>query len=64
MNSATATGWAMKTVWEPASDLVMAPMRSAMNRSASGGMALSFSGTRYQDGFPPRRGGVLGERGK
>jgi len=26
-------------------------MRSAMNRSASGGMALSLSDTRYQDGF-------------
>ena len=51
MNSATATGWAMNTVCEPARDLVVAPMRSAMNRCASGGMALSFSDTRYQDGF-------------
>ena len=51
MNFATATGWAMNTVCEPARDLVVAPMRSAMNRSASGGMALSFSDTRYQDGF-------------
>src|SRR3954466_2070089 len=49
MNCATATGWAMNTECEPASDLVLAPMRSAMNRSAPGGMALSFSDTRYQD---------------
>src|SRR5271156_5135566 len=42
---ATATGWAMKAVCEPAMDLGVAPMRSAMNRSASGGMALSCSET-------------------
>src|SRR5271156_3930292 len=48
---ATATGWAMKAVCEPAMDWVVAPMRSAMNRSASGGMALSRSDTRYQDGL-------------
>ena len=47
MKPATVTGWAMKAVWEPAIDLVVAPMRSAMNRSASGGMALSCSDTRY-----------------
>src|SRR6201997_1611783 len=48
---ATATGWAMNAVCEPAMDLVVAPMRSAMNRSQSGGMALSCSDTRNQDGF-------------
>src|SRR6266568_4881614 len=51
MNSATATGRAMQTVCEPATDLVVAPMLSAMNRCASGGMALSFSDTSYHDGF-------------
>src|SRR3984957_82817 len=48
---ATATGWAMKAVCEPAMAMVVAPMRSAMNRSASGGMALSCSDTRYHDGL-------------
>src|SRR5271156_3911370 len=51
MKPATATGWAMKAVCEPAMDMVVAPMRSAMNRSASGGMALSCSETRYHDGL-------------
>src|SRR5258707_14046136 len=51
MNSATATGWAMNAVCEPAIDLVVAPMRSAMNRSAPGAMALSCSETRYHDGL-------------
>src|SRR6266436_8677211 len=51
MKDATATGWAMNAVCEPAIDSVAAPIRSAMNRSASGGMALSWSDTRYQDGL-------------
>src|SRR5258708_20383041 len=51
MKDATATGWAMNAVCEPVIDSVVAPIRSAMNRSASGGMALSCSDTRYQDGL-------------
>src|SRR6266849_5649956 len=51
MKDATATGWAMNAVCEPVIDSVAAPIRSAMNRSASGGMALSWSDTRYQDGL-------------
>ena len=50
MKAATATGWAMNAVCDPAMDLVVAPIRSAMNRSASGAMALSCSATRYHDG--------------
>src|SRR5713226_1078892 len=51
MKPATVTGWEMNAVWDPAMDLVVAPMRSAMNRSASGAMALSRSETRYQLGL-------------
>jgi hypothetical protein len=50
MKSPAATGWAMKAVCEPTIDLMVAPMRSTVKRSASGGMALSWSDTRYQDG--------------
>jgi hypothetical protein len=41
MNDAAATGCAMKAVCDPAIVSVVAPIPSAMNRSASGGMALS-----------------------
>src|SRR4029077_20995961 len=51
MKDATATGWAMNAVCEPPIYSVAAPIRSAMNRSASGGMALSWSDTRHQDGL-------------
>src|SRR6478672_503896 len=51
MKDATATGWAMNAVCEPVIDSVAAPIRSAMTRSASGGIALSCSDTRYQDGL-------------
>jgi hypothetical protein len=51
MNSATATGRATNTAWDPSMDRVVAPIRSAMNRSQSGVMALSWSDTRYHDGF-------------
>ena len=43
MKDAAATGCAMKAVCEPAIVWVVAPIRSAMNRSASGGIALSCS---------------------
>src|SRR5258708_39073657 len=51
MKDATATDWAMNAVCEPVIHSVVAPIRSAMNRSASGGMALSCSDTRHQDGL-------------
>src|SRR5271156_5958073 len=41
----------MNAVWDPAIDLVAAPIRSAMNRSQWGEMALSRSDTRNQDGI-------------
>ena len=39
MNVATATGWAMNAVCEPSMVSVVAPIRCAMNRSASGEIA-------------------------
>ena len=41
----------MKAVCDPSIISVVAPIRWAMNRSASGGMALSCSETRNQDGL-------------
>ena len=40
----------MNATWEPSTDSVTAPARCAMNRSQSGGIALSRSETRYQLG--------------
>src|ERR1700683_676021 len=51
MNVATATGLAMNAVCEPSMVPVVAPIRCAMNRSASGEIALSCSETRNQDGL-------------
>ena len=51
MNVATATGFAMNAVCEPSTVSVVAPIRCAMNRSASGEIALSCSETRNQDGL-------------
>ena len=44
MNAATCTGRAMKAVWLPSISSTVAFMRVAMNRSASGEMALSRVG--------------------
>ncbi len=41
----------MNAACEPSTDSVVAFIRSAMKRSASGGMALSFSETRNHDGI-------------
>src|SRR5215475_16124517 len=51
MNVATATGLAMNAVCEPSMVSVVAPIRCAMNRCASGEIALSYSETRNQDGL-------------
>src|SRR5579859_6103213 len=51
MKLAAHTGLAIKAVCDPLIDSVTAPMRLAMNRSASGGMALSCSDTRNQEGL-------------
>ncbi len=51
MKPATRTGWAMNAVWDPSISSVTAPIRWAMNRSASGGMALSCCDTRNQLGL-------------
>src|ERR1700730_17305259 len=50
MKLAARTGLAMNAVCDPLIDSATAPMRSAMNRSASGGIALSCSDTRNQEG--------------
>src|SRR5262249_34778969 len=51
MKVATATGFAMNAVCEPSMVSVVAPIRRAMNRSASGEIALSCSETRNHDGL-------------
>ena len=51
MKEATSTGLAMKAVCDPSIESVVAPIRWAMNLSASGDMALSCSDTRNQDGL-------------
>ena len=51
MKAATRTGLAMNAVCDPSIESVVAPIRLAMNLSASGGMALSCSDTRNQDGL-------------
>jgi len=50
MKLATGTGWEMNAQWDALISSVVAFIRSAKNRSASGGMALSCSETRNQDG--------------
>src|SRR5580700_12139043 len=51
MKLAAHTGLAINAVCDPLIDSVTAPMRLAMNRSASGGMALSCSDTRNHEGL-------------
>jgi hypothetical protein len=51
MKPATRTGLAMNAVCDPLIDSVTAPIRLAMNRSASGGIALSCSDTKNHDGL-------------
>src|SRR5690348_8882523 len=51
MKLAARTGLAINAVCDPLIDSATAPMRSAMNRSASGGIALSCSDTRNQEGL-------------
>src|SRR5690349_21512335 len=46
----TSAGWETMATWLAGTSLVVAPMRLANRRSASGGMAWSWVATRYQDG--------------
>src|ERR1700722_19101111 len=49
--SATASsGWETIATWPDATSMVVAPMRLANERSASGGMASSFVATMYHEG--------------
>lgn len=50
MNAAVSPGFAMKATCEPSIFSVVAPMQSAMKRSASGLIALSWADTRNHDG--------------
>ena len=47
---ATSSGWETIATWPAGTSTVLAPMRLANCRSASGGIAWSFSATRNQDG--------------
>src|ERR1700748_2011402 len=51
MKLAAGTGLAINAVCDPLIDSVTAPIRLAMNRSASGEIALSCSDTRNQEGL-------------
>ena len=48
--SATSAGWETIATWLDGISTVVAPIRAANCRSASGGIASSFCATRYQDG--------------
>src|SRR5947209_2885902 len=50
MSWATSPGWATIGTWLEGISTVVAPMRLANRRSASGGIAWSSAATRYQDG--------------
>jgi hypothetical protein len=51
MRSATASGWETMATCPEAISTVVAPIRPANWRSASGGIASSFWATRYQVGW-------------
>src|ERR1700683_1678368 len=50
MSCATSPGWETIATWLEGISTVVAPMRLANMRSASGGSAWSSTATRYQDG--------------
>src|SRR6266571_8613866 len=50
MSWVTSAGWETMATWLDGTSMVVAPMRLANSRSASGGMAWSWVATRYQDG--------------
>jgi len=50
MSLATSSGWETIATWLEGTSMVVAPMRLANRRSASGGIASSCVATRYQDG--------------
>src|ERR1700745_704677 len=50
MSCATSPGWETIGTWLEGISTVMAPVRAANWRSASGGIAWSAVATRYQDG--------------
>src|ERR1700693_283260 len=50
MSWATSAGWETIATWLDAISTVVAPMRAANWRSASGGRAWSSAATRYHDG--------------
>ncbi|HEY1625200.1 MAG TPA: hypothetical protein VGG16_15515, partial [Streptosporangiaceae bacterium] len=50
ISAATSSGWDTIATWLEATSMVVAPMRLANIRSASGGIAWSSVATRYHDG--------------
>src|SRR5260221_1581471 len=50
MSCTTSCGWETIATWLDGTSTVVAPMRLANRRSASGGIAWSSAATRYQDG--------------
>src|SRR5438132_12180501 len=50
MSVATSSGWETIATWLDGTSTVVAPIRLANSRSASGGIAWSSAATRYQDG--------------
>src|SRR5260370_3359607 len=50
MSWATSAGWETMATWLDGTSMVVAPMRLANSRSASGGMAWAWVATRYQQG--------------
>src|SRR6266487_5423599 len=51
MSRATSSGWDTMATWLEGTSIVVAPMRLANSRSASGGIASSSLATRYQVGW-------------
>src|SRR5438270_13949430 len=50
MSCTTSSGWETIATWLAGTSTVVAPMRLANRRSASGGIAWSSAATMYQDG--------------
>src|SRR2546422_11470650 len=56
ISSATSAGWETIATWLDGISTVVAPIRDANMRSASGGRASSFCATRYHDGSDVQAG--------
>src|SRR2546427_11464763 len=59
ISSATSSGWETIATWLDGISTVVAPIRDANMRSASGGIASSFCATRYQVGSDFHAGAAI-----